>query len=363
MSDYFKIASSAGDYAVRFASAASDAGDAKAASGTIVLCDQFFAAAYQARGMKVIGIEATEAAKSLDRMGDIIVAMREFGANRKTQILAVGGGVIQDIATFVASVYMRGLKWDYLPTTLLGMVDSCIGGKSSINVGAYKNLVGNFYPPQTVVIDMQFVETLNTEQRVSGLCEAVKICFAHTGSAFDDYLALNPQAADTPEQLRLVTRLSLLTKRWFIEIDEHDHKERLLLNYGHTFGHAIESACDFLIPHGIAVGIGVLASLHFARLNQHYPAVPARVQQMESYMTRLLGVLPQLPGWIPHVATHDLLRRFEADKKHSATHYAVIVPDAQGQLVRMELEKNDANRALLQQAFNAALAQAASCGA
>lgn len=355
MSDSFKIASSAGEYAVRIGSA-----DAVSAS-TIVLCDQFFAPAYQAQGLKVIGIEATEAAKSLDRMGEIIIALREFGANRKTHLLAVGGGVIQDIATFVASVYMRGVQWDYLPTTLLGMVDSCIGGKSSINVGAYKNLVGNFYPPQTIVIDLRFAATLNTEQRVAGLCEAVKICFAHTGSAFDDYLALTPGPDAAPEQLRDVIRLSLLTKRWFIEIDEHDKKERLLLNYGHTFGHAIESACDFVIPHGIAVGIGVLASLHFARLNRHYAAPPQRVQQMETYMTGLLGALPQLPGWIPQVASGDLMRRFEADKKHSATHYAVIVPDAQGHLVRMELEKNDANRALLQQAFDAALAQAAAC--
>lgn len=357
MSDYFKIASSAGEYAVRIGGV--DTVD----PATIVLCDQFFAAEYQAQGLKVIGIEATETAKSLDRMGDIIIAMREFGANRKTRLLAVGGGVIQDIATFVASVYMRGLQWDYLPTTLLGMVDSCIGGKSSINVGAYKNLVGNFYPPQTVVIDMKFAATLNTEQRVAGLCEAVKICFAHTGSAFDDYLAMDPLPHGTPEQLRDVIRLSLMTKRWFIEIDEHDKKERLLLNYGHTFGHAIESACDFMIPHGIAVGIGVLASLHFARLHQHYATPPQRVRQMEAYMTRLLANLPQLPGWIPQVATGDLMRRFEADKKHSASHYAVIVPDAQGQLVRMELDKNDASRALLQQAFEAALAQAATCGA
>jgi len=357
MSDYFKIASSAGDYAVRIGGglSADEQGDP---SQQIVLCDQFFADAYRAQGLKVIAIEATETAKSLDRMGDIIVAMREFGANRKTRLLAVGGGVIQDIATFVASVYMRGLQWNYLPTTLLGMVDSCIGGKSSINVGSYKNLIGNFYPPQNVVIDMAFAATLNTEQRVAGLCEAVKICFAHTGSAFGDYLALNAGAASSADTLQDVIRLSLQTKRWFIEIDEHDHKERLLLNYGHTFGHAIESACDFAIPHGIAVGIGVLASLHFARLNHHYAAVPERVAQLERYMTGLLGALPQLPAQIAQVAVDDLPKRFEADKKHGQSHYAVIVPDAQGYLVRMELPKTDASRAMLLQAFRAALAQA-----
>ena len=358
MSDYFKIASSAGDYAVRIGGGL-PAGEQGDPAQQIVLCDQFFAAAYQAQGLKVIAIEASENAKSLDRMGDIIVAMRQFGANRKTRLLVVGGGVIQDIATFVASLYMRGLKWNYLPTTLLGMVDSCIGGKSSINVGSYKNLIGNFYPPQNIVIDMAFVETLNTEQRVAGLCEAVKICYAHTGDAFARYLALNAGAGSDAAVLREVISLSLQTKRWFIEIDEHDHKERLLLNYGHAFGHAIESACNFAIPHGIAVGVGVLASLHFARLNSHYATPPARVAQLEAYMTALLGTLTQLPAQIAQVATGELMSRFEADKKHSASHYAVIVPDAQGYLARLELPKNDASRAMLLQAFDAALAQAA----
>jgi 3-dehydroquinate synthase len=365
MSDYFKIASSAGEYAVRIGASESDSdsGAADGAARPIVLCDRFFAADYEARGYQVIAIEASENAKSFERMGDIFIALRDLGANRRTRLLAVGGGVIQDIATFVASLYMRGLAWDYLPTTLLGMVDSCIGGKSSINVGNYKNLVGNFYPPRNIDIDMRFVATLNVEQRVAGLCEAVKICFAHPGGAFDDYLRLNPSAASGAAELQDVIRLSLLTKRWFIEIDEHDRKERLLLNYGHTFGHAIESACDFAIPHGIAVGIGVLASLEFALANGHYATSPARVTALRTYMLDLLAALPRLPEQIAQVHVDQLLARFEADKKHSSTHYAVIVPDAQGQLVRLEIEKTDTHRALLLQAFEGALALAAAARA
>lgn len=350
MSDYFKVVSSTGEYGVHIGHNLLNSKFGGPAQ-QIIICDQFFAAGYQKLGLKVISIEATEISKSLDRMSEIIVALREHGANRNTTILAIGGGVIQDIATFVASIYMRGLKWDYLPTTMLGMVDSCIGGKSSINVGKYKNLVGNFYPPENIYIDLQFIDTLSDEQKVAGLCEAVKICFAHTGPAFENYIALNPSASSTPEVFKEMTSLSLLTKRWFIEIDEHDHKERLLLNFGHTFGHAIEGAANFAIPHGIAVGMGMLAAIAFARLNGHFATAPQRVTQLESYTKNLLATIAELPQWSRQIAIDELIDRFNSDKKHTSTHYTVIVPDAAGHLIRLALEKNDANRSLIFDAF------------
>ena len=123
---------------------------------------------------KPIFIEATEMEKSLDRAPALIERMRAGGVNRRTLLVAVGGGVIQDISAFVASVYMRGLTWSYVPTTVLAMVDSCIGGKSSINVGPYKNLVGTFHPPQQIHIDPALAETLPRDQFASGLIEAAK---------------------------------------------------------------------------------------------------------------------------------------------------------------------------------------------
>lgn len=353
MSDSFEVQSSAGTYTVRFGE--NPPSLAAGANQPIVLCDRFFAEAYRARNAQVIAVEATEAAKSLDRMGDIITAMRQAGANRNTEVLAIGGGVIQDIATFVASVYMRGLRWYYLPTTLLGMVDSCIGGKSSINVGPYKNLIGNFYPPDEVVIDLRFIDSLNTEQRVAGLCEAVKICFAFEGQAFDEYLALQPQPDSPRELMGTVIALTLKTKRWFIEIDEHDQKERLLLNFGHTFGHAIEGACNFTIPHGVAVGIGMLAALALAAQNNPGQPVPERSSQLRAYLLGLLRQLPDLRAWIASVDRAQLLDRFEADKKHGSAHYTVVIPERGGQLARVRLDKNDANRQLLAKAFAAAL--------
>lgn len=357
MSDYFKVVSSSGNYGVQIGYGLLDTYISNTPQ-QIIICDRFFASTYQARDLKVISIEASEVAKSLDQMSQVIVDLRRLGANRTTKLVAIGGGVIQDIVTFVASVYMRGLKWDYMPTTLLGMVDSCIGGKSSINVGDYKNLIGNFYPPQDIFVDLQFVATLNTEQKAAGLFEAVKICFAHTGDAFERYLALDVDTESTLSKFNDAIELSLHTKRWFIEIDEYDQKERLLLNFGHTFGHAIEGSCDFSIPHGIAVGLGMLAAIELARLNGHFTELPWRVEQLRNYASGLMASLTDLPVWAKKVKLNELMDRFGADKKHSDTHYMVIVPDTSGHLIRLALEKNTSNSELLLSAFRTVCASA-----
>ena len=351
MSDYFKIKASTGEYAVQIGRNLSHALQ-KSDEQVIILCDKFFESDFRVAGNRVIAIETSETAKSLDQMSAIIVALREFGANRSTRLLAVGGGVIQDITTFVASIYMRGLSWDYFPTTLLGMVDSCVGGKSSINVGDYKNLIGNFYPPRDIIIDLAFVDTLNVEQRAAGLFEAVKICFAQTDNAFNHYLLLQPDPTSTPDVFREVVKLSLLTKRWFIETDEHDKNERLLLNFGHTFGHAIEGSCGFVIPHGIAVGMGILAALEFSRLETQAETSPPRVVQLQQYVNWLLQRMENLSSWRRQIVVGDLMKRFASDKKHTTRHYAVIVPDEHGYLVRRMIEKTDANCVRILRAFN-----------
>ena len=214
--------------------------------------------------------------------------MRELGANRATHLIAIGGGVIQDIVTFCASVYMRGLRWTYMPTTFLSMADSCIGGKSSINVMGYKNLVGNFYPPSQVLIDVDFVDTLDAEKVVGGLFEAAKICYARSYGEFAAYLAEHPASKMSLDVAHVVIVRALRTKKWFIEIDEFDKKERLLLNFGHTFGHAIEAGGDFSVPHGIAVGLGMLVAIKYAGLRQwlspggeeHTAALAAHIRAM-----------------------------------------------------------------------------------
>ena len=164
--------------------------------------------------MPTIPVEANESLKTLAGCEEIVLALRAAGTTRGSCLVAIGGGCVQDAATLVASLYMRGIPWIYAPTTLMAILDSCIGGKSSINVGATKNLIGNIYPPQSVRIDPAFTETLTPEMVVSGLAEGVKICFAGGPEAFSRFLELAPAGAEARgERLQPLPRVRRSTQR------------------------------------------------------------------------------------------------------------------------------------------------------
>lgn len=325
----------------------------KDAGDSIFLCDSFFSGRLALSGRPVIAVEATEYAKSLDRMSEVIIRLRESGATRNTNLVAVGGGVIQDIATFCASIYMRGISWKYLPTTLLGMVDSCIGGKSAVNVGPYKNIVGNFYPPDEILVDPDLCGTLAIEQKVAGLCEAAKICYARGEDAFARYLALHPSADLENVDLSQLIELSLRSKKWFIEVDEFDRNERLLLNFGHTFGHAIEGAAKFAVSHGVAVGVGMLAAMHYARLATGNRALSQPANTLAAHIRGLLAHIDGLDAVLTATTEQDLFDRFAADKKHSATAYTIVGIDQTGRLQRLALPRSPESESIIKETFRA----------
>lgn len=274
-----------------------------------ILADEFFRTAFETSPATPIFIEATEQAKSLDRTPQLIEHLRASGANRSTHLVAIGGGVLQDISAFIASVYMRGLSWSYDPTTVLAMVDSCIGGKSSINVGPYKNLIGTFHPPKVILLDPNHAKTLPRDQFASGLIEAAKICYCRGPEPFSAYLDHAPSIAMSIDALEGVILESLHAKKWFIEIDEFDKKERLLLNFGHTFGHAIELGLGFGVwLHGEAVGCGmVLAAELSVQLGLIEPARAARLE-------RIVGQAG-LPTRPPPIGARRLVDLMRVDKK------------------------------------------------
>lgn len=297
---------------------------------------------------KAIVIEAKEENKTLVTVADTIEKMRALGANRRSHIVAIGGGIVQDVATFCASSYMRGVKWMYLATTLLSMADSCIGGKSSINVGPYKNIAGNYYPPELVLVDTRFCNTLSDEQKVQGLLEAVKICFANHGTAFEEYLdiACSGKLLSDNEMLAKLIALSLATKKKFIEEDEFDEGIRLLLNFGHTFGHAIEGASGYSISHGVAVGLGMLAVIDFSKEMGWAKETNSRIQALKVYVLQLLRTVEGLGSKLQKLSAMDALDKFRSDKKHRKDEFAVIGFDQFGFLVRIfvpmsqDVEKN-----------------------
>ena len=350
MREFFEIESSAGRYAVVIGQEPIAARIAEG-SDCVVLIDQRVAdgRADCIAGVtpaRVIRIEADEAAKSLENLPSVFARLRGAGANRRTQLIAVGGGVVQDIATFVASTYMRGLRWSYFPTTLLGMVDSCIGGKSSINVLGHKNLVGNFYPPAEVVIDVGFAATLDPIQVAAGLCESLKICYARGFDEFERHAARLKAPRPDDSTLTGIVSQSLHAKKWFIERDEFDHAERLLLNFGHTFGHAIESATEFAVPHGIAVGLGVQCAVDHAQTAGWLDAEGERrtralVRQVDDvlYLAHRGKAVEKWPG-LEQTDVQRLLAAFNSDKKHGTDDYFVIVPAGDGALERRPIGRD-----------------------
>ena len=323
----------------------------------VFIADAFIVPVLAAAGIDPIVVVADEPAKSLDRMTDIIVALRQRGATRATTLVAVGGGVVQDIAAFAASVYMRGIKWTYVPTTLLSMADSCIGGKSSINVGVYKNIVGTIHPPVKVVIDPALTRSLSIEQKAAGLCEAAKICFCRSPATFDAYLELGPAVEADDATLAAVLNLSLRTKKWFIEIDEFDRAERLVLNFGHTFGHAIEAASGFAVGHGIAVGLGILAALHLGEaMGRDYRGTPA-VARLRTHLSTLLTEVPDLAAALARTTPAALIDAFQSDKKHSRTEFAVIIVTDAGVVERRFVPRDRTSTDRIVRAFAAVIKQ------
>lgn len=316
------ISSQAGRYDVTVAAGAF-AALLERRPGAYVIADARFAGHPGLDAARTVLVEATEDHKTLGGVERAIVALRELGVQRGDWLVAVGGGIIQDVGTLVAQLFMRGLRWSYVPTTLLGMVDSCIGGKSSINAGAFKNLVGSFYPPEEVVIDPVFLETLSEEDVAGGLAEAMKITYCRGRAAFDRYLGLVD--AFPQEAAALVTH-SLESKKWFIEIDEFDRAERRLLNFGHTFGHALEAATGFGVSHGIGVAIGVVAADGFARARGDAP----EDTRLRDHATTLARRAPDLAARTGRLDLAAFERAFRGDKKHGPDGLHLILPTRAG---------------------------------
>jgi 3-dehydroquinate synthase len=345
----FDVRSAAGNYSVASASNVLAARAAEMRAGS-VMADVYFAEKLAAGGVAAIALQANEATKSFDALTAVIVRMRESGAARDTHLWAIGGGAIQDTAAFISSIYMRGIAWTYVPTTLLGMVDSCIGGKSSINVGAYKNLVGTFHPPAAVLIDSALIATLSTEQRIAGLAEAAKICYCRGPDVFQQYLSCGPKAGRAAEGFEPIIALSLGAKKWFVEIDEFDRAERLLLNLGHTFGHALESASGYRLSHGVAVGVGILCALALSQELLHR-APGGAAPLLERHMRALLCEWPELPEALKTIDVASAFDRVRADKKHEAERYRFITFGDSGRVEVTRLAKTEATRSLVMAAL------------
>lgn len=344
MSESLSIQSHAGAYSVAFDDQLLAAPDRLLAGDQHFLIDANVARLYADRLDSVIGhcnaliVEATEENKSIDRVIPVIERLVANKIRRDHTLIAIGGGIIQDITCFIASTLLRGVAWKFVPTTLLAQADSCIGSKSSINLGATKNILGTFNPPREIFVCTAFLDTLDPKEIYSGIGEILKVHAIDGAVAFDRLAAEYDQLFADRAILRRYIRAALAIKQRFIEVDEFDRGIRNIFNYGHSFGHAIESATEFGVPHGIAVAMGMDMANRIAVLRGLTPE--RTYQRMHPVLRKNYAAYAGTA--IPEEAMFSALLK---DKKNTATNLVVILPrDDDARIERMQVAPDEAFR-------------------
>ena len=255
----------------------------------------------------------------------IFDALLSQGADRKTVLFALGGGVIGDMTGFAAACYMRGVPFVQVPTTLLAQVDSSVGGKTAINHPIGKNMIGAFYQPQRVVCDLATLQTLPQREMSAGLAEVIKYG-PIADMQFLDWLEVNLDAlmARDPQALAHAVKRSCEIKAWVVGQDERESGIRAILNFGHTFGHAIEAGLGFgEWLHGEAVGCGMVMASH---LSQRLGLVDAE------FVSRFTALIARagLPTVGPKLGADDYLHHMRVDKKAEAGEIKFVLIDKPG---------------------------------
>jgi 3-dehydroquinate synthase len=342
------IRSGQGDYAVEFPAGLADLVESMAAvPNAIVIADRHLARLYAqplapllAKGPHLL-LDATEDVKTPAGVLQAWEFFQAAGATRQTNVLVLGGGIIQDIAQFAAHNYHRGLAWHFAPTTLLSMADSCIGAKCGINLGAYKNQLGVFHSPAKVWICRDFLATLTDTEIRSGYGEILKLHLTRSDAALFRELreTVDREGWRSPRLERFI-RQSLEVKKGVIEEDEYERDLRRILNYGHTFGHALEAITHHGIPHGLAVAWG-LDLVNFIAWRTglvsaaHFDEVHGFVRDHFAW---------KLPA---PVSAHDLIDATRRDKKNRGGRLTLIVPERLGTLTIISKAYDDALLALV----------------
>jgi 3-dehydroquinate synthase len=290
-----------------------------------------FAAALRARGRRVAAavVPDGEGSKSLLRAEEVCESLAREGLDRGAVLVALGGGVVGDLGGFVASIFMRGVPYVQVPTTLLAQVDSSVGGKTGVNLPAGKNLVGTFWQPQLVYADVTALQTLSDRDRAAGLAEVVKHALIADAELLTllEQRAADARAGEPGLVAELVARSCAIKARVVGDDERETSGARALLNYGHTVGHAIEAASHKQadpLRHGEAIALGMLAAARIGRAVD-----PARAVDLEPRIGALLRALA-LPTDLEAHLSPDTLARVAVDKKRGGDAIQFVVVDAPG---------------------------------
>ncbi len=298
-------------------------------------------------------VNATEEFKSVEGALALVEFLDVNRVSRNSQLIAVGGGVVQDVAAFAACVYKRGVPWVYVPTTLLAQADSCIGAKSGLNFRGAKNLVGVFSAPRRIVIHSGFLASLPEEDIFSGLGEVFRLSIIggpETLRRFEDRLP-HALARDEPALEELI-RLALTVKRAVVEIDEYELDLRRSMNFGHSIGHALEAMTGYAIPHGTAVAVGVLVESDLSHQRGLLPADERR-RLIRAGSPIINQRVRKVLGGVSFESALDVLFQ---DKKTEGSSLKLVVPERIGSIRFVDLPLDQTTVPVIEESLGRVLA-------
>jgi len=317
------ITHSRGEYVVQFAPLAEAI--ASLPGGSVVITDTNVAAAWSHAlpNHRPLVVPAGESSKSLAIFGELLESLAERGLKRGGTVVALGGGVIGDLAGFVAAAYMRGVRFVQIPTTLLAQVDSSVGGKVGIDLRHGKNLAGAFHPPSAVWVCPETLATLPDRQWRNGLAEVYKTAFIAEEDLLSRAESLNSRPS--PETTATIVRRCIAIKAAVVQADEFETTgQRAILNFGHTIGHAIEHESLFAMLHGEAIAIGMVLE---AKLGECMGVTQTGTADR---VARALATIP-LPSALPAgIGAEALMLRMQQDKKATASGLAFSLLESVG---------------------------------
>jgi len=288
-------------------------------------------------------VPINEDVKNLSSVQMLYDQLTQYTAKRNLTMISVGGGILQDITGFVASTLYRGINWIFVPTTLLAQADSCIGSKTSLNYKGFKNLIGTFYPPSEVYICPEFLKTQEDLDFYSGLGEVVKLHIMDGVNKTKELLDIFPQILEKESSSLLkAIKNSLLIKKNYISDDEFDIGKRNLLNFGHCFGHAIETTSQFEIPHGQAVVLGILLA-NIVGMNRGLLSHNTHAYVVEKLLLPSLIIKPKQEHFDPE----SIIEAMKKDKKRTGDGLALVMMSDDFNIFKVnDLNPSEAARAI-----------------